>query len=120
MISEFYTKAGDATVSAEVGSPKLTNTSGAGWYVETQKDRADFYDTFIIKLLESNIGVGWQWFHYMDNDPNSGTSDTTSVNSNKGICRSDLTYYTEFTDRMTVLNKNVYNSVEYFENKNAK
>ena len=120
MISEFYTKADDATVSSEVGSPKLTNTSGAGWFVQTQEDRADFYDTFVIKLLESNIGVGWQWFHYMDNDPNSGTSDKTSVNSNKGICRSDLTYYTELTDRMTELNKNVYNIVDYFANKNSK
>ena len=120
MISEFYTKAGDATVASASGSPKLTNTSGAGWYVETQSDRADFYDTFVIKLLESNIGVGWQWFHYMDNDPNSGTSDKTSVNSNKGICRSDLTYYTELTDRMTVLNKNVYNIIDYFANKNVK
>ncbi len=120
MISEFYTKAGDATITSEEGSAKLANTSGAGWYVETQTDRADFYDTFIIKLLESNIGVGWQWFHYMDNDPNSGTTDKTSVNSNKGICRSDLTYYTEFTDRMSILNENVYNIIDYFENKNDK
>ena len=117
MISEFYTKAGDSTVTSEEGSAKLANTSGAGWYVETQTDRADFYDTFIIKLLESNNGVGWQWFHYMDNDPNSGTGDKTSINSNKGICRSDLTYYTEFTDRMTVLNNNVYNIIDYFSNK---
>ena len=120
MISEFYTKAGDSTVTSEEGRAKLANTSGAGWYVETQTDRADFYDTFIIKLLESNNGVGWQWFHYMDNDPNSGTSDKTSINSNKGICRSDLTYYTELTDRMSVLNENVYNIIDYFENKNTK
>ena len=56
----------------------------------------------------------------MDNDPNSGTADKTSINSNKGICRSDLTYYTELTDRMSALNKNVYNLINYFANKNAK
>ena len=117
MVTEFYTKAGDATVSAEEGSKALENTSGAGWYVATQSDRADYYDTFTIKLLESNSCVGWQWFHYMDNDPDSGTSDKTSVNSNKGIYRSDLSYYQTLTDRMSALNKNVYNIVDYFANK---
>ena len=117
IVTEFYTKAGDATITSEEGSPTLGNTSGAGWYVATQTDRADYYDSFTIKLLESNGCVGWQWFHYMDNDPNSGTGDSTSVDSNKGICRSDLTYYTELTDRMTALNKNVYNIIDYFSNK---
>ena len=56
----------------------------------------------------------------MDNDPNSGTGDKSSVDSNKGIYRSDFTLYTELTDRMTILNKNVYNIISYFANKNAK
>ena len=119
IVTEFYTKAGDATISSEVGSPKLRNNSGAGMYVATQTDRADFYETFTIRMLESANCVGWLWFHYMDNDPNSGTTDASSVDSNKGICRSDLTFYTELTNRMTILNKNVYNIIDYFANKNA-
>ena len=111
IVTEFYTKAGDSG---------LGNTSGAGRYVATQTDRADFYDTFTIRMLETSNCVGWQWFQYMDNDPNSGTGDKSSVDSNKGIYRSDFTLYTELTDRMTILNKNVYNIISYFANKNAK
>lgn len=108
IVTEFYTKAGDSG---------LPNMSGAGFYVETQEDRADYYETFTIKLLESNNCVGWQLFHYMDNDPNSGTSDKTSVDSNKGIYNNKYELYTDFTDRISVLNKNVYNILDYFKNK---
>ena len=111
IVTEFYTKAGDSG---------LGNTSGAGRYVATQTDRADFYETFVIRMLESNNCVGWQWFQYMDNDPNSGTGDKSSIDSNKGIYTSEFTLYTVLTDRMTVLNKNVYNIIDYFANKNAK
>ena len=108
VVTEFYTKAGDSG---------LKNTAGAGFYVETQSDRADFYENFTIKLLESNNCVGWQLFHYMDNDPNSGTADASSVNSNKGIYSNEYELYTDFTDRIAVLNKNVYKLVSYFKNK---
>ena len=108
VVTEFYTKAGDSG---------LKNTAGAGFYVETQTDRADFYENFTIKLLESNNCVGWQLFHYMDNDPNSGTSDASSVNSNKGIYNNSYELYTDFTDRIKLLNENVYNLISYFKNK---
>ena len=108
VVTEFYTKAGDSG---------LGNTSGAGWYVATQTDRADFYENFTLKLLESNNCVGWQLFHYMDNDPSSGTGDLSSVNSNKGIYNNNYELYTDFTNRIKVLNANVYNLVDYFANK---
>lgn len=108
IVTEFYTKAGDSG---------LPNMSGAGLYVATQTDRADYYETFTLKLLESNNCVGWQLFHYMDNDPNSGTGDKSSVDANKGIFNNDYEMYTVFTDRIAELNRNVYNILEYFKNK---
>ena len=108
MVTEFYSKAGDSG---------LGNTAGAGFYVATQKDRADFYENFTIKLLESKNCIGWQLFHYMDNDPNSGTSDASSVDSNKGIYNNNYELYTDFTDRIKVLNANVYKLLDYFKNK---
>lgn len=105
VVTEFYTKAGDSG---------LGNTSGAGRYVATQEDRADFYDTFVLKLLESRNCVGWEWFQYMDNDPNSGTSDSSSIDSNKGIVASDLTEYTVLTERMKSLNEKAYMLADYF------
>ena len=110
LVSEFYTKAGDSG---------LPNMSGAGLYVATQTDRADFYENFTLKLLESNNCVGWEHFHYMDNDPNSGTSDASSVDSNKGLYTNDYEVYTVFADRLKVYNANVYKLLEYFQNKNA-
>ena len=108
VVTEFYTKAGDSG---------LGNSSGAGWYVATQTDRADYYDTFTLKLLESNNCVGWQLFHYMDNDPSSGTTDKTSVDSNKGLYNSEYEIYTDFADRVLLLNENVYKLLDYFKNK---
>jgi len=108
IVTEFYTKAGDSG---------LPNMSGAGLYVATQTDRADYYETFTLKLLESNNCVGWQLFHYMDNDPNSGTGDKSSVDSNKGIFNNNYEMYTVFTDRIKVLNQSVYKVLDYFKNK---
>lgn len=108
IVTEFYTKAGDSG---------LPNLSGAGLYVATQADRADYYETFTLKLLESNNCVGWQLFHYMDNDPNSGTGDKSSVDSNKGIFNNNYEMYTVFTDRIKVLNQSVYKVLDYFKNK---
>ena len=109
IVTEFYTKAGDSG---------LGNSSGGGWYVETQTDRADFYDTFTIRMLETDNCVGWQWLQYMDNDPSSGTGDSSSVDSNKGLYTSDFKPYTELAERMAKLNENVYNIMDYFANKN--
>ena len=61
--------------------------------------------------------MGWQLYHYMDNDPNSGTGDKSSVDSNKGIYNNDYELYTVFTDRIAVLNRDVYKILDYFKNK---
>ena len=50
----------------------------------------------------------------MDNDPNSGTSDSSSIDSNKGIVASDLTEYTVLTERMKSLNEKAYMLADYF------
>ena len=111
IVSELYTKAGDSG---------LGNSQGGGLYVETQTDRADFYDTFTIRLLESSNCVGWQWLQYMDNDPGSGTNDTSSADANKGLYNNEAKPYIELAERMAKLNENVYNIIDYFGNKNAK
>ncbi|UCF16950.1 MAG: hypothetical protein JSW59_05715, partial [Phycisphaerales bacterium] len=60
MITEFYAKGQDSG---------LPNNTGAGWLVETQKDRGRFYQHFTLGLLESKSCVGWHWFKYRDNNP---------------------------------------------------
>ncbi len=117
MITEFYTKAGDSG---------LGNTSGAGWYVETQKDRGMFYQNYTLRLLEAKNCIGWHWFQYLDNDPRNAIGpdgrlrDVSSVNSNKGIMSSEHEEYTECTKYMAEINRNAYRLIEYFDKKYKK
>ena len=76
MVTEFYAKGEDSGYK---------NTTGAGWLVPTQKDRALFYQNFLLGMLESKLCVGWDWFKYMDNDPEDLSTDPSNRDSNKGM-----------------------------------
>jgi len=106
MITEFYTKGADSGCG---------NTSGAGWIVRTQRDRGLFYQTFALQLLESACCVGWQWFKYMDNDPDDHTADPSNRDANKGIVTVCFEPYEELVTRMKELNDSVYAVVDYFD-----
>lgn len=106
MITEFYLKGADSG---------LPNTAGAGWTGKTQTDRADFYSTYVLRLIESGSCVGWSWLQYWDNDPTSGTSDATSTNANKGIYTTAFQPYTVLTDRMSQVNRLMYTLADHFD-----
>ena len=108
MITEWYAKGADSG---------LANTSGAGWLVKTQKDRAMFYQNFSLGLMENSNCVGWHWFKYVDNNPNDTSVDPSNLNSNKGVVTFDYKLYTELLDEMKRLNDNVYPLIDYFNNK---
>jgi hypothetical protein len=107
-ITEFYTKA------EETG---MSNISGAGWIVKTNKDRAIHYQNFCIELLKSKNCVGWHWFRYQDNDPNDTKADDSNKDSNKGIVNMKYELYKDLTDKMKELNANVYGLIRYFDKK---
>jgi hypothetical protein len=106
MITEFYTKGMDS------GYP---NRTGAGWIVETQSDRGLFYQHYVIGLLESGSCVGWHWFKYMDNDPADLRTDPSNRDSNKGIVTIRYDEYKPLLEKMKVLNRNVYLTIQYFD-----
>jgi hypothetical protein len=106
MITEFYVKGADSG---------LPNKSGAGWIVKTQNDRGQFYQNFALGLLESGVCVGWHWFKYMDNDPTDRSADPSNRDSNKGIVTSRYAEYTPLLERMSELNTQVYELVDYFD-----
>lgn len=62
LITEWYAMAGDAG---------LPNSTGAGWIVRTQADRARFYQHFTLSLLDNPGCIGWHWFKYRDGDQNN-------------------------------------------------
>jgi|GEM_PF-549783 len=106
VITEWYTKAEDSG---------LPNTSGAGWIVRTQSDRGDFYQNFVLRLLESRVVVGWHWFRYMDNDPEDPTEDPSNRDANKGIVGVDYEPYCELLDSMRTMNLLSYALVQYLD-----
>lgn len=106
MITEWYAKGMDSG---------MENESGWGWTVKTQSGRADYYETFTLKLLSHPACVGWHWFKYMDNDPSNLRADPSNTNSNKGVLNNRYEPYTELLSRMKQINKNVYGLINYFD-----
>lgn len=107
MVTEFYTKGADSG---------LGNTAGAGWIVKTQLERGYAYQNFTLGLLQSKFCVGWHWFKYMDNDPNT-SAEPSNTDGNKGIVKIDYEPYIPLADQMKELNLNVYNLIDYFDKK---
>ena len=110
--AEWYVKGMDAITPEN----DLTNESGVGWTVETQKERVDYYQSFVLDMIESGVFVGWQWFRYTDNvgGPSNGSSNP-DLNSNKGIYTRDYKPYTETLEGMYRINRNVYELIKYFD-----
>ena len=111
IVTEFYTKAMDSG---------LSNATGAGMVVKTQKDRGHAYQHFTLGLLESGNCVGWQWFRYQDNDPTNKKADPSNRDSNKGIVDNNYKPYKELVKAMRQVNSNVYPLAEFFDKKRAK
>jgi hypothetical protein len=108
MITEFYAKGQDSG---------LPNNSGAGWLVQTQKDRGRFYQNFTMGLLESKACVGWHWFKYRDNNPQDLSTDPSNRDSNKGIVDYKFTPYAALLQDMKALNNDAYALIDYFDSK---
>ena len=111
MVTEWYAKGMDVA-NEQTG---LTNKSGAGFTVRTQKDRGLFYQNYALKLMEAKNCVGFDWFKYLDNDPTDLSADLSNRDSNKGIYTIYHEEYTAVTDLMKVLNFNKYSLVQFFD-----
>lgn len=106
LITEWYAKAQDSG---------LGNTSGAGWLVKTQADRAAFYQNFTLGLLESRVCVGWHWFRYSDNDPKENGTDPSNRDANKGIVSNRYQPYEELLRSMKKVNLRTHSVIKHFD-----
>ena len=106
IITEFYTKGEDS---------KMGNVTGAGWLVKTQEDRGLHYQNFCLTLLQSKNCVGWHWFRYQDNAPDDAAADFSNKDSNKGLVNTNYETYPPLAEKMTQLNKQVYELIKYFD-----
>ena len=64
-VTEFFAKAQDAV---DMNGYTLGNQHNAGIVVATQKERALYYEHYVMLLLESQSCVGWSWYRFRDND----------------------------------------------------
>jgi O-glycosyl hydrolase len=106
LFTEWYAKGMDSG---------LSNRGGAGWVVQTQRDRGQFYENFTLGLLESKVCIGWDWFKYMDNDPADTGADPSNRDSNKGILSNRYEPYDPLLAAMKRLNERTYALVAYLD-----
>ena len=95
LVTEFYIK--------DINTFSATQ-SGAGWYVNSQTMRGDWYQNTCIDLLKNKCYIGWQYFRYQDD-----------TDSNKGIVDGSGVEYTEMTTFMKELNKQIYHLCEFYD-----
>lgn len=110
LVTEFYAKGMDA--ESPLGG-SFPNRDGAGWVVETQEERGEYYQNFCLRLLECKRSIGWMFFQYIDNDPNVNPDA-----SNKGMvnCDHDTEVYDDMNKQIALVNENVYGLIEFFDN----
>ncbi len=106
IITEWYVKGEDSG---------LSNKTGAGWIVKTQKDRGLFYQNYTLALLESSNCVGWHWFRYQDNDPTLKGAELSNIDANKGIVDNYYNGYQPLLELMNEINTQVYDLIDHFE-----
>jgi len=107
LFTEWYAKALDAV-------PKLANTHGAGWVVRTQEDRARYYQHFALSALERPNVVGWHFFKYLDDPPESKALDNFG-GANKGMFDVEGQPHRPLLDRARAVNREVYPLIEFFD-----
>jgi len=108
LITEWYAKAMDV--------PNLANTHGAGWLVRTQEDRARFYQHFTLGLLETPNVVGWHYFKYLDDPPESKALDNLG-GANKGMFDVLGKPYPPLFERAGAVNREAYPLIEFFDSR---
>jgi hypothetical protein len=111
VVTEWYAKGMDVWEKDN----RMTNESGAGWTVKDQKARGQFYQNFALSLLECKGCVGFDWFKYLDNDPDDLSADLSNRNSNKGFVDNEGNEYTELAEYMGELNNQKYNIIKFFD-----
>jgi hypothetical protein len=108
MLTEWYAKAQDA--------PGLANTSGAGWLVHTQEDRARYYQHFLLAALETPSLVGVHYFKYLD-DPKESKALDSAGGANKGLYSADGEPWVALLRRAQAVNNQSYRLIDFFDHR---
>jgi hypothetical protein len=93
----------------------MPNRSGGGWLVATQEQRGDYYQNFVLALLQSKDVIGWHWFKYQDNDPKDTGAELSNRDANKGVLNTSFQPYVPLLESMKAINIDSYALADYFD-----
>jgi hypothetical protein len=96
MITEFSVRAEDS------GLPNTIPTKGVVVTVETQSNRAQYYEEYVERFLSKSFIVGYRWFEYID-EPAKGRSPD-GENSNFGLVNINDEPWTTLVERARFVN----------------
>jgi len=93
LVTEYYAKAEDSG---------LDNSSGAGWLVNAQSDRAKFFENFTLALIAHPGSVGYHHFKYIDKET-----------YNTGLVSMSFEWYKPLKNSFNKIGKDIYNLREF-------
>ncbi|WP_424000181.1 immunoglobulin-like domain-containing protein [Maribacter sp. IgM3_T14_3] len=99
MTTEYYTKAEDTG---------FTNSNGAGWVVETQDDRATFFENWVYNIMKDPNCIGHHWFKFNDGYDTGADGTNVTEQVNYGLLNIDYQWYTELAESFEQLNNRKY------------
>jgi len=112
-LSDFYALTGKPLLITEFSvramDSGLPNTYPYNWFFETlqtQQERADWFENYARQWINSPFIIGYHWFSYMD-EPPEGRFD--GENSNFGLVDNNDIPWGPVVSIMTVVNSEAYN-----------
>ncbi len=85
------------------------DNNGAGFWVKTQKERAQGFENFILNLMEWPNFVGYEYYEYHHSKSGNTYSGSQGIINDFGV------YDPEFTASMAELNNNAYNLIRFLD-----
>ena len=112
-ITEFATAGMDACNVEDL----VTNANNVGFTVRTQADRGISVQSFVLKLMECQYCVGYDYYKYRTSDPKSTTSDLSNLTGSSALITQRETEYTDFTARLGQVNNAMYSIIKFFDDR---
>jgi len=106
LLSEFY------SMEKIIGADE----TGAGWKVEDETSKANFYQQFLTTQLEKKYIVGFHWFNFQD-DAASSYDPISDPGGLRGIINIYGEEYEQVRDAMKYMNDRIYDFIDFSDSR---
>lgn len=108
ILNKIYTLTGKPVIITEFSfkalDSGLPNSKGAGKPVQTQKERAEYFEKYVTELMKLPYIIGYHWFQWSD-QPKEGRFD--GENNNYGIVKENDKEWEILVEKMKEINEKV-------------